>query len=106
MSKPKFWYYSTVEKLIAQSYCRGRASEQLNNVWYAIERTKADIENLPNGNRINELMTKLLLERSETIQSTALKYYVCESTVIKLKSDFIYRVADYLGYTEHGKIGA
>lgn len=100
MSRPRYWYYKTVERLIFEGYQRGRVSEQLTIVNLATADVIADIDKMPNGEKMNEIIRKLLLEQSESVHSIALKYYIAESQVIKLKATFIYRVANYLGFSE------
>ncbi len=98
MGRPKKWFYSPVRQGIIN--CAKHKSDCVPVVKYreAVEKVLKEMETEQDGKDKVYSIKTILLEQSETYVSVGLYLYRESKTIQKYVSEFVYRVADELGY--------
>ena len=100
MGKHKKWYYGVVKKIICTAYTSKEKSPVVIDTQKAIAKAYNELELTEDGEIKQRIVKDILLTGRETYVSLSMKAYVTERTQMRVVSDFVYQVAEILGYEE------
>lgn len=101
MGNPKKWYFGVVKKIIRTAYTSKEKSPVVIDTQKAIAKAYNELELTKDGEIKQRIVKDILLTGRETYVSLSMKAYVTERTQMRIISDFVYQVAEILGYEEN-----
>lgn len=103
MSRPRYWWYDYVKKAVIHNICSAQPPETLQNAitQTALKKALADTKRQPRGIERLELVDLVLRRQKYTLTGAALVMHISEGTAIIWQREFLYTVADYMGFCGH-----
>lgn len=106
MSKPRYWWYYNIKQIASRSLMGQIASESMAGCFInscvksAYERTRKRKD----GKRRCQAVDMLLKQSCYSIGGVAMQLHVAERVVVRYISEFVYDVAEEMGFY-HGNNG-
>ena len=97
MGKPKYFYYGVTRKLIEYSLKQKSHCRQLTGTREAMKKVNSNIIASEGGEREVKMILDIL-KGKESYTSSSIKYFFNEKTIQQKVSDYIYSVADLIGF--------
>lgn len=101
MGRPKKWYFGVVRKLITTAYSSEETSPVIVDTKEAITKVYEALGVTEDGQVKQRIVKEILLTGRESTTSLYMKIYVSERSQMRVISNFIYQVAELLGYEEN-----
>lgn len=97
MGNPKYYYYNVARKLIEYSLKQKSQCKQLTSTREAMEKVNSMIIASEGGEREVKMILDIL-KGKESYTSSSIKYFFNEKTIQQKVSNYIYSVADLIGF--------
>lgn len=100
MSRPRYWWYDYVKKSVVHSINSTSAPQSVQEAMaqIAVKKTLAETEQLHRGPERLQLVDIVYRQRKHSIPGAAMALFVSEGTARDWNRQFIYRVAEYMGF--------
>ena len=100
MSRPRYWWYDYVKKSVIHSINSAEAPQSVQEAMaqIAVKKTLAETEQLHRGPERLQLVDIVYRQRTHSIPGAAMALFVSEGTAWDWNRQFIYRVAEYMGF--------
>ena len=101
MSRPKYWWYSYVKKAVIyniRDIQQPPETMQEAITRLALKKAPDDTKQLRRGEERLKLVDLVLRRQQYNVPGAAMAIYVSESTATKWMKEFMYTVAEYMGF--------
>lgn len=101
LSRPKYWWYSYVKKAVIyniRDIQQPPETMQEAITRLALKKALDDTKQLRRGEERLKLVDLVLRRQQYNIPGAAMAMYVSESTATKWMKEFMYTVAEYMGF--------
>lgn len=100
MSRPRHWWYDYVKKAVIHSINSTAAPQSVQEAMAqnAVKKTLAETKQLHRGPERLQLVDIVYRQRKQNVPGAAITLFVSEGTARDWNRQFIYRVAEYMGF--------
>ena len=100
MSRPRYWWYDYVKKAVIHSINSTEAPQSIQEATakFAVKKALAEMEKLHSGTERLQLVDIVYRQRKQNVPGAAMSLFISEGTARDWNQQFIYRVAEYMGF--------